>query len=81
MNDGIRGMLPREKMCEGAKRYWDFYSMRGDAGFYQREFGFYSLEKWQAQEGLDKNADVYVEARIFRAKPLELFRGNNILKQ
>lgn len=58
MNDGIRGMLPREKMCEGAKRYWDFYSMRGDAGFYQREFGFYSLEKWQAQEGLDKNADL-----------------------
>ena len=58
MNDGIRGMLPREKMCEGARRYWDFYTMRAGAGFYQREFGFYSLEKWQAQEGLDKNADL-----------------------
>lgn len=23
MDDGMRGMLPREKMCEGAKRYWD----------------------------------------------------------
>ena len=25
MNDGIHGMLPREKMCKGAQKYWDFY--------------------------------------------------------
>lgn len=58
MQDGIHGMLPREQMCEGAKKYWDFYNMVPGAGFYQREFGYYSLEKWQREEGLDKNADL-----------------------
>jgi hypothetical protein len=58
MNDGIQGMLPREQMSEGAKRYWDFYNMRKGAGFYQREFGFYSLDKWRSQEWLAENADL-----------------------
>lgn len=58
MDDGVFGMLPYEKMCEGAQRYWDFYNMKPGAGFYQREFGFYSLEKWQEHEGLDQNADL-----------------------
>lgn len=58
MQDGIRGMLPREQMCEGAKKYWDFYNMKPGAGFYQREFGYYSLEKWQREEGLDRDADL-----------------------
>lgn len=51
MSDGIGGMVPRERMCEGARRYWDFYNMRPGAGFYQREFGFYVLDRWRAQEG------------------------------
>lgn len=58
MQDGIHGMLPREQMCEGARKYWDFYNMVPGAGFYQREFGYYSLEKWQREEGLDKDADL-----------------------
>ena len=58
MNDGILGMLPREQMCEGAKKYWDFYNMVPGAGYFQKEFGFYSLEKWQREEGLDPNADL-----------------------
>ena len=58
MKDGIYGMLPREAMCEGAKRYWDFYDMKSGAGFYQREFGFYSLDKWRAEEGLAEDADL-----------------------
>ena len=58
MQDGIHGMLPREQMCEGAKKYCDFYNMVPGAGFYQREFGYYSLEKWQREEGLDKDADL-----------------------
>lgn len=58
MNDGIYGMLPREKMCKGAQKYWDFYNMKPGAGFFQREFGFYSLEKWQREEGLDPQADL-----------------------
>ena len=42
----------------GAKKYWDFYNMKAGAGFFQREFGFYSLEKWQREEGLDPDADL-----------------------
>jgi len=51
-NDGIHGMLPREKMCEGAKKYWDFYNMVPGAGLIQSEFGFFTLERWK-EEGLD----------------------------
>ena len=58
MNDGIHGMLPRENMCEGARKYWDFYNMVPGSGFYQREFGYYSLEKWKREEGLDEDADL-----------------------
>lgn len=57
-NDGIHGMLPREQMCEGAKKYWDFYNMVPGAGFFQREFGFYSLDKWKREEGLAQDADL-----------------------
>ena len=58
MNDGIHGMLPREKMCEGAGKYRDFYDMKPGAGFYQREFGWYSLDKWRREEGLAPAADL-----------------------
>ena len=58
MNDGIHGMLPREKMCEGAGKYRDFYDMKPGAGFYQREFGWYSLDKWRREEGLAPDADL-----------------------
>lgn len=58
MNDGIHGMLPRDQMCDGAKKYWDFYNMVPGAGFYQKEFGYYSLEKWQREEGLAQDADL-----------------------
>ena len=58
MNDGIHGMLPREKMNPGVRKYRDFYEMKPGAGFYQREFGFYSLEKWQREEGLPVDADL-----------------------
>lgn len=58
VNDGIHEMLPREKMCPGARKYWDFYNMTPDAPFYQTEFGYYSLEKWRREEGLAEDADL-----------------------
>ncbi|NLG24838.1 MAG: hypothetical protein GX558_05745 [Clostridiales bacterium] len=45
-------------MAEGARKYWDFYNMVPGAGFYQKEFGFYSLDKWRADEGLAADADL-----------------------
>ena len=58
MNDGIHGMLPREKMSESVRKYWDFMNIRPGAPIYQREFGFYCLEKWQREEGLSPNEDL-----------------------
>jgi len=43
--DGIRAMVKREDMCEGARRYWDFYNMVPGAPLVQTELnGFYSLD-------------------------------------
>lgn len=56
--NGILSLLPRELLPEGPRRYWDFYNMRPGAGFYQKEFGFYALEKWQREEGLDPKANL-----------------------
>lgn len=57
MNDGIYGMLPRAEMCEGARKYRDFYDMVPGAGFYQKEFGYYCLDRWH-REGLPMDADL-----------------------
>ena len=58
MHDGVHEMLTRDEMCPGAKKYWDFYNMVPGAGFYQKEFGYYSLEKWKREEGLAEDADL-----------------------
>lgn len=58
MNDGIHGMLPRERMAPCVRKYWDFMNIVPDAPIYQKEFGYYCLEKWQREEGLDKNANL-----------------------
>lgn len=47
--DGIHQPVPREAMTLGPRKLRDTYAIRPGAGFYQREFGFYSLEAWQAQ--------------------------------
>ena len=58
VNDGIHGMLPREQMSEGARKYRDFYEMKPGAGFFQKEFGYFTLEKWKREEGLPEDADL-----------------------
>lgn len=39
-------MVPYEKMCESAKKIRDFYAIRPDAPIYQKEFGFYVMDRW-----------------------------------
>lgn len=58
MNDGIFGMLPREKMSRSVQKYWDFMNVKPGAPLFQQEFGYYCLEKWQREEGLDPDADL-----------------------
>ncbi len=62
LQDGIHAMLPREQMAPSVRKYWDFMDCKPGAPLYQQEFGFYSLEKWQREEGLDPNADL---SRLF----------------
>jgi uroporphyrinogen decarboxylase len=47
--DGIYGMLPKEQMCESALKYRAVYEMEKDAPIFQREFGYYVLDRWLAQ--------------------------------
>ena len=62
MCDGIHGMLPREQMAPAVRKYWDYMNIKPGAPLYQQEFGYYSLEKWQREEGLSPDEDL---AKLF----------------
>ena len=47
--DGVRAMVPRERMSPGALKMRDAYERKPGAALYQREFGFYCLERWKEQ--------------------------------
>ena len=64
-NDGIHSLLPRELMCEGAKKLRDAYARVPGAPLIQREFGFYCLERWYEQ-GLDPE---FNRAELFQFDP------------
>ncbi|MFW5992333.1 MAG: uroporphyrinogen decarboxylase family protein, partial [Halanaerobiaceae bacterium] len=51
-NDGIYGMLPREDMCKSARKLRGVYQIKANAPIFQREFGYYCLEKWKEKEGM-----------------------------
>lgn len=42
-------MVPRERMSPSARKLRDAYACKPDAPFFQREFGYYCLERWKAQ--------------------------------
>ena len=47
----------REAMTPAARKMRDFYDRKPGAPFYQREFGYYCLDRWY-QEGLPRDADL-----------------------
>ncbi|MBE0699282.1 MAG: hypothetical protein IH586_20355 [Anaerolineaceae bacterium] len=47
--DGVHGMVPREHMCQGARKLRDYYERIPGAPFYKKEFGYYCLEQWANQ--------------------------------
>ena len=55
--DGIHGMLPDKKIKPPARKLRETYNKKPDAPFFQREFGYYSLERWKEQ-GMPENADL-----------------------
>lgn len=59
LTDGIHGMVPRDKMSKGAGKLRDIYEMKPDAPVFQKEFGFYSLERWKSEGKIDDNTNLY----------------------
>jgi hypothetical protein len=57
INDGIHGMVPKERMSEGVKKLRDFYEMKADAPIYQCEFGFYSMDRWKSEGYVNDNTN------------------------
>jgi hypothetical protein len=47
--DGIRAMLPRERMAPSARKLRDAYARVPGAPLFRREFGYYCLERWKEQ--------------------------------
>lgn len=56
--DGIHGMVPREKMSPGARKMRDFFEMKPGAPIYQCEFGFYSLDRWKSEGHIDDQTNL-----------------------
>jgi uroporphyrinogen decarboxylase len=47
--DTVIKVPPYETMSAGAQKMRDFYTHKPDAPVYQKEFGFYSLERWKRE--------------------------------
>jgi len=54
MQDGVHGMVPKDKMCEGARMLRETYAITPGAPLIQREFGYYCLEAW-AEQGMPQD--------------------------
>jgi len=47
--DGVHEMVPRDQMAPSARKLRDAYARVPDAPLFQREFGYFSLERWIEQ--------------------------------
>ena len=66
MKNNTSDFLPGyENMTSGAKKMRDFYAMKPDAGIYQKEFGFYSMDRWKAEGHIPQDAGYDYFDKIF----------------
>jgi hypothetical protein len=56
--EGIHCMVSPSKMIQPAKRMRDFYAMKPGAGIIQREFGFYSLDRWKDEGHISESTNL-----------------------
>ena len=73
-------MLPREQMDAAAAKLRDVYSVKPDASFFQREFGYYSLERW-AKEGMPAGHAEFAKMAGFDPDAKFLLKGFNFSNQ
>lgn len=57
-NDGIHGMVPRNMMEKAAAKLRDFYELKPGAPVYQKEFGFYCLDRWKREGHITDDTDM-----------------------
>jgi uroporphyrinogen decarboxylase len=65
-------------MSPGAKKMRGFYAMKPDAPIYQREFGFYSLDRWKAEGHIDPQAADKELAELFGFDPPGKYSIDNL---
>lgn len=68
-SDGIHTMVAYEDMSPGAKKMRDFYAIKPDAGIFQKEFGYYSLDQWKSQGYLKQDITQEELAELFGFDP------------
>jgi uroporphyrinogen decarboxylase len=64
-----------EMICDGARRYRDFYRMAPGAPIYQAEFGFYVADRWMREGYINDKTDL---AEIFGFDPPGWFSLDNL---
>jgi uroporphyrinogen decarboxylase len=64
--DGVHAMVPREKMCAGARKLRDTYAIVPGAPLYRREFGYYVLDRWKREGHITDDTDF---RRLFQFDP------------
>ena len=69
---------PYEAMSPGAKKMRDFYALKPGAPVYQREFGFYVLDRWKAEGHIPEDADHDYLANLFGYDPPGKFGMGNL---
>ena len=47
--DGIHAMVPDDRMVPAARKLRDIYEIKPNVPFHQREFGYYSIDRWMEQ--------------------------------
>ena len=49
LKDGIHAMVPDDRMVPAARKLRDIYEIKPNVPFHQREFGYYSIDRWMEQ--------------------------------
>lgn len=59
--DGVHALVPHNQMTVAARKLRDTYALVPNMPFYQKEFGFYSLEAWKEQGMPESGPEVYFD--------------------
>ena len=69
---------PREAMSFGAGKMRDFYEMKSGAPVYQKEFGFYVLDRWKAEGHISSTTDDAELTALFGFDPPGKYQLGNL---